>query len=206
MLVYLITNLVNGKRYAGQTTQRLSQRWSAHQRFKPKGKSHIYFAIQKYGVQNFEIEPLIIVHRREDLDFYETFLIKEFDLTNPSKGYNLSLGGKGSSGYKHTEEALRKISEASKLSNRGKIISAETRKRISISLLGRAPSFRAIQQAAEVNTGKKRSEETKRKISLSKMGNKSRLGMTHSEETKRKMSESYNRRKLCANTVLPEAT
>lgn len=86
---------------------------------------------------------------------------------------NITLGGDGTLGIKHTEESRLKMS----IPNRGKIISEEHRNIIS-----------------RTNKGKKRSEETKKKMSDSKLGEKnSRYGIKVSEETKQKMRESANK-------------
>lgn len=66
-------------------------------------------------------------------------------------GANLTDGGDGTSGFKHTEEAKRKIREA--LSKR--IVTSETRARI-----------------GDLHRGRRHSEESRQKISQSLMGKK----------------------------------
>jgi group I intron endonuclease len=86
---------------------------------------------------------------------------------------NITLGGDGALGIKHTEEAKLKMS----IPNRGKLISEEHRDIIS-----------------KTHKGKKRSEETKKKMSESKIGEKnSRYGIKVLEETKQKMRKAANR-------------
>lgn len=87
---------------------------------------------------------------------------------------NLTDGGEGRSNFKHSEDALKKISESSKgrRHNIGRKQSEETRLKRSIAL-----------------KGKKRSENTKIKLSLCKMGNKAWLGKCHSEESRKKISD-----------------
>ena len=80
---------------------------------------------------------------------------------------NLTKGGDGVLGIRHTEEARKKMGEP----NKGKTISDWHRQRIS-----------------EFHKGKKHSEETKKKMSESKIGKG--LGVKASEETRKKMSES----------------
>jgi len=90
---------------------------------------------------------------------------------------NLTEGGDGSSGYKHTKESLQKIGQASKAFMTGRAMSEETKAKI-----------------AAAKTGKKLSEEHKQKIGLASRGNTyaagntNRLGMKHTEETKQKIS------------------
>lgn len=87
------------------------------------------------------------------LNQMEIFYIKKHD-----PKFNFTDGGDGISGYKHTEESKRKISEALKGENNpnyGKTLSKETRKKISETLKGENhPMY-----------GKTHSEETKKKIS-----------------------------------------
>jgi group I intron endonuclease len=109
MFVYLITNTINGKRYVGQTIKSLEHRFKAHQH-PSSSASYLYNAIKKYGVSNFSIEALLVVWSKKDLDFYERFLIKEFDLQNHDKGYNITDGGEGISGYRFSKEQRKRLS------------------------------------------------------------------------------------------------
>ena len=57
MIIYKITNNINGKIYIGQTTQSLANRWSQHTKeiskcFRMKA------AIKKYGKESFSIEEI----------------------------------------------------------------------------------------------------------------------------------------------------
>ncbi len=54
-LIYLITCLVNGKKYVGQTTKTVEKRFKEHVRRK---KSLISKAIHEFGVENFTVEVL----------------------------------------------------------------------------------------------------------------------------------------------------
>lgn len=86
---------------------------------------------------------------------------------------NITLGGDGVLGIKHTEEAKMKMS----VSNKGKIISEEHKNIIS-----------------KFHKGKKLSEETKNKMSKSALGEKNHsYGKKASEQTKQKMIASANR-------------
>lgn len=90
--VYMHRNKVNGKVYIGQTKQNVEQRWRKGEGY--ISSSHFYSAIQKYGWDNFEH---IILHTNLtsiEADYFETQYIKEYDATNPKKGYNLRTGGK----------------------------------------------------------------------------------------------------------------
>lgn len=110
--IYKIKNLVTGKVYIGKT-KNLKMRLIGHRSSKkttPLSKS-----IQKHGwdkfewevLQEFDVEPANIFD-------IEAEWIEKFDATNREFGYNCLERSVGPSNYKHTEEAKRKISEASK--------------------------------------------------------------------------------------------
>ncbi len=119
-IIYLIVNLLNGKRYVGQTTHRLARRWNwhiAHSRDTKRKRSYISLAIAKYGRENFKIEKLAEAHDAESLTALETKYIQELNTLAPT-GYNLILEDKN----------LRIISESTrkKCSEGGKKGWAET--------------------------------------------------------------------------------
>ena len=88
---------------------------------------------------------------------------------------NLTDGGDGISGHRHSEETKAKISA----SNMGKVISPEARRRVSEALKGRPGTWR----------GRKHSEETKTKLRAAKLGSKNpSASRPMSEETKAKIS------------------
>jgi hypothetical protein len=120
---------------------------------------------------------------------HEKFLISCFK----SMGITLcnqTEGGDGITGWHHTTEAKKKISEAQKNIQ----ISEETKKKISLSKLGNKArlghknSDRHKAITASIWKGKKLSEEHKKKLSLAKLGKKL------SQETKEKMSMSQKTR------------
>lgn len=108
------------------------------------------------------------------LNQMEKYYIRKYD-----PKFNFTEGGDGISGFEHSEETRKKMSEATKGKNNpnyGKTLSKETKRKIS-----------------EARKGKKHSEKTKRKMSEAKKGKKSpTYGKTLSEETRKKMSEAKN--------------
>ena len=55
-----------------------------------QGKRLLYRAIRKYGVDGFDVKPLVIVGTKQEMDYYEIGLIKVWDTTNPKNGYNVT--------------------------------------------------------------------------------------------------------------------
>lgn len=147
MIIYKITNRVNGKVYIGQTTQPLVKRWMVHC-CKGSACPYIHRAIQKYGKENFTVEQIDVACDRDELDKKEQYWIDFYDSMNPEKGYNLTSGGDHP---KMSEETRKKISEAKKGEKNhiyGKHHSIETRKKMSAA-----------------HKGKRKSEEMRKKIS-----------------------------------------
>jgi group I intron endonuclease len=174
--IYKITNLINGKLYIGQTWQALSRRFSQH----CTGTACIKLrrAIEKYGRDNFQIEPLTIVHSQENADYWEDYFIKQFDAI--VTGYNIKEGG---SHGKHTEETRRKMSK-----------------------LKTNPSDEVRRNLSKSHIGHKDSDETKLKKSLARMGFKfsdssikkmseSQKGKTVPLEQRQKISKSLSGKK-----------
>jgi hypothetical protein len=61
MLIYKVTNLVNGKIYIGQTRHAIEQRWERHvnrARYNLKKKEAFCSAIRQYGERNLVIEDI----------------------------------------------------------------------------------------------------------------------------------------------------
>ncbi|HBI02313.1 MAG TPA: hypothetical protein DDY18_11905, partial [Flavobacterium sp.] len=91
MIVYKITNLINGKLYVGQTIRSLQERWKDH----CSGNSRclaIKAAIDKYGPENFTIEQIDQASDLKDLNKKEGDWIIQMNSLSPN-GYNLKTGG-----------------------------------------------------------------------------------------------------------------
>lgn len=90
MLIYKVTNQVNGKIYIGITTRTLLLRWNQHLRTAAKGSQYaIHRAIRKYGSNKFTIEQIDSATCLESLIAKESDHICAFDSMNPLKGYNM---------------------------------------------------------------------------------------------------------------------
>lgn len=103
--IYRLTNVFNGKKYIGKSVH-YKTRMSVHKT--TKKKTYISRAIRKYGWDNFKKEIIIDDVPKENLPNLETLYIDVEDTLAPN-GYNLTKGGEGTSGYKHTKETIRKM-------------------------------------------------------------------------------------------------
>lgn len=101
-IVYCHVNKINGKRYVGITSQLPAQRWG------PNGCKYCnqYFsaAIQKYGWDNFEHNILFTDLTEAEAKALERKLILDWNLTDPTIGYNITLGGEGCCKYETDEQ------------------------------------------------------------------------------------------------------
>lgn len=106
MLIYLITNNLNNKKYVGQTSNSLDLRWRQHTS-KHQGYCRVlHNAIMKYGKENFSIIEIAKASSIEELNQMEEAFIKEFNTIVPN-GYNLLPGGNNK---KHHDDSKRKMS------------------------------------------------------------------------------------------------
>lgn len=108
MIVYRITNLENGKRYIGITTRALRKRRMEHHAEATAGsKKPIHAAIRKYGRAGFGWEII------EEHDDEISLMAAEVRLISELKPeYNITRGGKGVTGLRHSEDARAKMSAA----------------------------------------------------------------------------------------------
>lgn len=99
--IYCITNKVNGKKYIGQTKTDISTRWRGHKSdvTNPNAqKFAIHLAMQKYGIDNFDIQQIEELENSEIeelsniLNDKEKYYINFFQTIAPN-GYNLTEGG-----------------------------------------------------------------------------------------------------------------
>ena len=115
--------------------------------------------------------------------FLEKEMINKYGVQGKGAGclINITLGGGGISGYKHTDEAKQKISMAFK----GKSLSKEHIEKLKIAAKGRTIPIEVIKRMAEKKRGTILSEETRRKI-----GNSHR-GMIRSTEARNNLSQGH---------------
>ena len=131
--------------------------------------------VEKHG---FNAEILAYWNTEQEAFEHEKLLISCFrDMGH--KLANMSDGGEGQSGYFHTEESRKKISQ--KLTGRPK--TEEHKKKVIEARKNYIASEETKKKISKTKTGTKISEETKRKMRLAKLGKK------HSPEALKKMSD-----------------
>ena len=194
-VVYLIWNMVNGKKYVGQTVQPLKKRFNEHASCK---KMVIGKAIRKYGVENFRYGVIKSCASKEEMDYWEKYFIVALKTKSPY-GYNCTDGGEGIIGFKYTPEAIAKMSAAKKgkfcgeknphygkhhsAEVKAKIsaikkgrkcppLSSEHRAKISAALKGRKASLKTRAKQSAVRIGKPLKVETCEKMSAAQRGEK----------------------------------
>ena len=121
--IYIITNLINDKKYIGITKKKYGDTLFGYKtRFKhhlvnafTKSKSNdcprLYNAIRKYGKDNFKIELLEECSMDERAE-REKYYIQQYNTNNDEYGYNISLGGDGRSVSYVNEDIRLKISNS----------------------------------------------------------------------------------------------
>ena len=96
MIVYCITNTINGKKYIGMTGRTLTERWNSHCSSARNGSPfRFHSAIRKYGETSFSKEILF-----DDLSIQECRTIEEETIeeyNTMDHGYNARPGGCGGS-------------------------------------------------------------------------------------------------------------
>ena len=184
--VYIIQNLIDHKVYIGSAVN-LKRRELAHFELLTLGvhfNIHLQRAWQKYGKESFTFWIVEKVQDKKQLIKREQFYLDLFGEYTFGL-YNICLFAGSPLGFKHSEEAKRKISK----SNEGKHgardykHSEETKLSISQSLKGHTGSKGML--------GMKHSEETKELIREAGKGNQNRFGDgTSRRNLKRKANKS----------------
>jgi|SRR6266851_4635026 len=157
----MLTNEVNGKYYVGKTSKPSLDRYLQNVvSLALKGRDNrplLHRAIRKHGSDAFIIEPLVECETNDQACNYERLWIVTLDSRNRDIGYNLSEGGEGSPGCKHSEETKAKWSAQRKGQlawNKGILHTRNARHKMSVAQQGAGNGF----------FGKTHSDETRKKI------------------------------------------
>lgn len=145
MVVYKITNSLNGKVYIGATKRSLAERWSEHKRGgeNPNAKHKLYKDMYKYGEENFSICVLEECDTLEELYEKEAYYIDKYDAIE--SGYNTFSSAPAVEDweevYAHLREVMqsgvnKKISDSMKKYRKEHPFSEKHRQRLSESAMG----------------------------------------------------------------------
>lgn len=187
-VIYKITNLINGKRYIGQTSKLyINDRWCEHKNNARNGKSsYLYNAIRKYGEDNFEFKVILKNIPIDKLNFYEQLLIKKFNTKTPN-GYNLTDGGGGTRGFVPWDKGIKRSRED--IEKMKAYFTSEVREKMSKRVSGTNnpmygrygkynPSYGKSRYGNDNPFyGKHHSEQTKEIISMAQNDKKSKVAM-----------------------------
>lgn len=212
--IYQITNLHNGKSYVGSAVS-FSKRWKEHLRQLYNGNHHstvMQRAWDKYGEAAFGFKKLLVC-AKADLLWFEQ---RAIDVLKPA--YNICKIAGSVLGYRHTPEAraaaakratgntnrrgrkespeyCERISAGRKGKGVGRVLSEETKAKISASQLGKKISEDRKEHLRKINTGKKHSAET-----IAKRAAKLK-GKVRSEDAKEKTRQTLLSKKIEAALI-----
>lgn len=184
--IYVIQNILTGASYVGKANN-VERRWMRHKGDYKKCEGYLYRAMRHYGIENFEIR---IVDSHEDEEYVLNVLESAWICKLRNEGivlYNLTNGGDGLSGHKHSAETIKKMSD----SQRGRPVSNEVRQKIAASLLGRQPSEEARRKISEAHRGK--SKPPRSSEHCQRLSDVAKARGPMSNEQKTKISESMRK-------------
>ena len=191
-IIYITTCLVNKKIYIGQTIH-----WQ-DKSYLGSGVA-LCESVKKYGRSKFKRKILKVCYNQKQLDAWEMIMIRKYNSTDKSIGYNVLPGTANEFGAvnpTHIPEVVEKIRKKKKdkwggenCYWYGKTLSEETKKKLSDKAKKRLSDPRNNPMY-----GRKQSEETKCKIAEKAKG---RVGFNKgkrlSKETRKKISESVSK-------------
>lgn len=199
-IVYITTCLVNGKVYIGQTIH-----WQ-DKSYLGSGVA-LCEAVKKYGRSKFKRKILKVCYNQKQLDVWEMIMIRKYNSTDKSIGYNVLSGTAnefGSVNPTQIPEVVEKIrkKKRGKWSGEncywyGKTLSEGTKKKLSDKAKKRLSDPRNNPMY-----GRCLSQETKLKISKSRKGKPSpRAGAELTDETKEKLRKANIGKRVINNGV-----
>jgi group I intron endonuclease len=169
MIIYKVENLINGKVYIGKTIKSLNRRKTEHYSAVKQGSQYVFHkALRKYNENIFDWSIIATAKSEKELLEIEKFFISQYKKEKVL--YNMTDGGDGISGYKHTNEAKNKMSRKdSTHSKETKKIMSEKHKGKKYSL-GYKHTEESRIKNSESHKGHKVTDETKLKLSKANSG------------------------------------
>jgi len=158
-IIYCIHNLTTGKKYIGQTIEKLQRRVLRH--FRTINETKISRTIQKYSKYDFVYGIIEEVGNRNLLDEREKYWIQYYNSVD--NGFNIKEGGKCSRGFKQSQDSIEKRRQ--KLL--GKTLSEDHKQKISKAHKGKVLSKETVNKMIAYRTGRNLTESCKEKISQS---------------------------------------
>lgn len=186
-VIYKISSNVNNKIYIGSSV-RLNIRVSQHRHHLLKGSHHsrkLQNHVNKYGIESLKFEVI------ETCDQCDLLIREQFYMDTLNPFFNIlkiagsQLGAKRTeaqkkymsaqrklkspyrTGWKHTDESKKKISEG----NKGKIICEKQKSDHSLRMKGRKATDETKVKISKAMTGRTLSEDHKKNLSKSAIGN-----------------------------------
>lgn len=168
--IYQIRNLINNKRYIGQTnnfSRRKNEQFSTLENNK-SNNIHLQRAYNKYGKEKFIFEILEYVNLSNDDEYNKLILFNREDdwikFYFPNT-YNIRPSASSNLGIKRSEEVKKKMSE----SRKGFKHTKQARKNMSDARKGKKCLSRTKEKISKTLKGRIRSEQERTNISKSKM-------------------------------------
>lgn len=182
MVIYLLTNKINGKKYVGKSKNDIVKYWDEKYRRKSalmiQSNRAIKRALKKYGADNFLFEIIDDTSTTiEELNKKEIFYIEKYNSFGKN-GYNMTKGGDGGdtlSNHPNKDEIYKRSSETYKRLKRGwigKHLTNDMKEKISESLKGRKIPEEIKKKISIATKGKIISDETKEKLRKANIGEK----------------------------------
>ena len=211
-LVYALIDSSNPDeiRYIGKTIFSTKRRLYGHMHStRATGhKTPVHSWMKSVLTHNNEVQIIVVEDSLTESQAFdrEIFYIRHYRQLG-HRLTNLTDGGEGPSGHKHTEEARRKIAAA----GTGRLHTEESKQQIRKSLAGKEVSPATRQKIGTANTGNRHTEEARKKISAASTARMESaetkdavLKVLHSKESRKKaaLSNTGKKRTVESKTLM----
>lgn len=162
----------NGKLYVGITAKTVEHRFREHCQ---GSRQCVGRAICKYGAENVWLVTLTRGVSWAEAKELEIYWIDRLGTQNRQNGYNMTAGGDGAVGFRHSDKARERIGQSSRERPRTlehcQRIAAAKRGKPRLDLQGRSLSAEHRQKISAANRGRRLSSEHRRSLSEAMKGN-----------------------------------